>query len=69
VESLHSRKAIRISEVASILDQRKTLPVINSLLEKGIILMEEELPQRYKPNRKLCPAYAKATTEQVSDRS
>ncbi|HTX88101.1 MAG TPA: primosomal protein N' [Bacteroidales bacterium] len=51
VESLLHRKAIRISEVAGILDQRKTLPVISSLIEKGIIRMEEELPLKYHPKK------------------
>ncbi len=49
VEALHNRKSIEISEVNKILNQQKVIPVINTLLEKGIVLMEEQLSDRYKP--------------------
>ncbi len=51
VEALHNRKSIAISEVARILDQQKTIPVIKTLIEKGIIVPEEELNDPYKPRR------------------
>jgi len=51
VEALHNRKTIAISEVAKILDQQKTIPVIKTLIEKGFILPEEELNDPYKPKR------------------
>jgi primosomal protein N' (replication factor Y) len=61
VEALHNRKSIAISEVARILDQQKTIPVIKTLIEKGIIVPEEELNDPYKPRRegfvRLAPAY------------
>jgi primosomal protein N' (replication factor Y) (superfamily II helicase) len=49
VEALHHRKSIEISEVAKMLNQQKIIPMINTLLEQGIILMEEQLSDRYKP--------------------
>ena len=62
VEALHNRKTIAISEVAQILDQQKTIPVIKTLIEKGIILPEEELNDPYKPKHEtfvlLMPEYA-----------
>ncbi|MFZ4564360.1 MAG: replication restart helicase PriA, partial [Bacteroidales bacterium] len=62
VEALHNRKTIAISEVAQILDQQKTIPVIKTLIEKGIILPEEELNDPYKPKHEtfvlLLPEYA-----------
>lgn len=62
VEALHNRKTIAISEVAQILDQQKTIPVIKTLIEKGIILPEEELNDPYKPKHetfvRLMPEYA-----------
>ncbi len=51
VEALHNRKSIAISEVARILDQQKTIPVIKTLIEKGIIVPEEERNDPYKPRR------------------
>ncbi|MEI7499177.1 MAG: primosomal protein N' [Bacteroidota bacterium] len=62
VEALQNRKTIAISEVAKILDQQKTIPLIKTLIEKGIILPEEELNDPYKPKRedfvRLTPEYA-----------
>ncbi|MCX6306127.1 MAG: primosomal protein N' [Bacteroidetes bacterium] len=62
IEALHHRKSIAISEVAKILDQQKTIPLIKTLIEKGIIVPEEELNDPYKPKRevfvRLMPGYA-----------
>ena len=51
LEALHNRPAIEVSEVSKIIGQMKVIPVIKTLLEKGIILMEEELPERYRPRK------------------
>jgi len=51
VESLRNRKTVDVSEVSKILGQQKVIPVINTLLEKGIILMEEEIHDRYRPKK------------------
>jgi primosomal protein N' (replication factor Y) len=51
VEALHNRPAIEISEVSKIIGQMKVIPVIKTMLEKGIILMEEELPDKYRPKK------------------
>ncbi len=53
VESLHHRKSIKISEVSKIIGQQKIIPVVNTLIEKGIILMKEELPEKYKPKKEV----------------
>ncbi|MCX6268004.1 MAG: primosomal protein N' [Bacteroidetes bacterium] len=62
IEALHHRKSIAISEVAKILDLQKTIPVIKTLMEKGVIVSEEELNDPYKPKRgifvRLMPVYA-----------
>jgi primosomal protein N' (replication factor Y) len=51
LEALHNRPAIEISEVSKIIGQMKVIPVIKTMLEKGIILMEEELAERYRPRK------------------
>ena len=51
LEALHNRPAIEISEVSKIIGQMKVIPVINTMLEKGIILMEEELAEGYRPRK------------------
>lgn len=50
-EALHHRKTIEISEVAKIIGQQKIIPVIKTMIEKGIIMLEEELKDRYKPKK------------------
>ncbi len=51
LEALRNRKVIAVSEVAKILDQQKTIPVIKNLIEKGLIISEEEINDPYKPKR------------------
>ncbi len=48
-EALDIQKKLTITEVEHIIDQRKVIPLIKSLLEKEIITLEEELKERYKP--------------------
>lgn len=48
-EALHYRKSIEISDVSKIIDQQKVIPVINNLIGKGVVVLEEELKDRYKP--------------------
>lgn len=60
VEALHNRKAIEISEVSRILDQQKIIPVIKNLMDKGYILMEEEIADRYRPKKEV---YIRLTAE------
>jgi len=51
LEALGHRKIIAISDIAKILDQQKVIPVIKTMIDKGIILLEEELKERYRPRR------------------
>lgn len=51
MEALHHRKVIEISEVSRVLDQQKCIPVIRNLIEKGLVLSEEELNDPYRPVR------------------
>ena len=48
-EALDIQKKLTITEVEHIVEQRKVIPLIKSLLEKDIIKLEEELRERYKP--------------------
>ncbi len=47
-ETLLNRKRIEVAEASRILDQQKIIPLIKTMLEKGIILMDEELSDKYK---------------------
>ena len=52
VETLYSRKkSIEISEISRIIDQQKIIPVIKTLIEKGVVVLEEELKEKYRPKK------------------
>jgi len=51
LEALGHRKMISISDVIRILDQQKVIPVIKTMIDKGIVLLEEELTDKYRPRR------------------
>jgi primosomal protein N' (replication factor Y) len=54
VEALANRKTLSISEVSDLLDQKKVIPVIKTMIEKGVILLEEELVDRFRPKTEVC---------------
>ncbi|MGF1556005.1 replication restart helicase PriA [Paucihalobacter sp.] len=49
VEALQHQSSISIDEVVSILEKKQVLPVVNSLIEKGLVIVQEELFETYKP--------------------
>ncbi|TSA25436.1 MAG: primosomal protein N' [Bacteroidetes bacterium] len=51
LEALDYRKTIAISEVVRILDQQKVIPIIKTMIDKGIVLLEEELRDKYHPRK------------------
>ena len=48
VEALQIQPKIAISEVSKIIGFRKVMPLIHTMMEKGILVMEEELNEKYK---------------------
>ncbi|WP_034059360.1 replication restart helicase PriA [Lacinutrix jangbogonensis] len=48
-EALHHQSSLKIQEVSSILDKKNVLPVIKRLIEKEVILLQEEIYDKYKP--------------------
>ena len=49
VDALLARKKLPVNLIADILDQRKIIPLIHTLIEKGIVIAEEKLEDKYKP--------------------
>ena len=49
VEALQIQPKIAISEVSKIVGFKKVMPIIHTMMEKGILVMEEELNEKYKP--------------------
>lgn len=48
-EALHHQSSLKINDVVSILDKKRVLPVINGLVEKGVLHLQEELYEKYQP--------------------
>lgn len=48
-EALQTQSALKIQEVAAILNKKTTLPVINKLIAKNAISLQEEINEKYKP--------------------
>lgn len=48
-EALHHQSSLKIQDVVSILDKKRVLPLINGLVEKGVLQLHEELYEKYQP--------------------
>jgi primosomal protein N' (replication factor Y) len=48
-EALQHQTSLKIQDISSILDKKNVLPLIKSLLDKQVILVEEEIYEKYKP--------------------
>ena len=48
-EALQYQSSLKIQDVVSILDKKRVLPVINNLVEKGVLHLQEELYEKYQP--------------------
>lgn len=48
-EAIDIQKTLTVSEVSRIVEYKKVIPLIKNLIEKKVVLVEEELKDRYKP--------------------
>ncbi|CAM3483435.1 primosomal protein N' [Zobellia roscoffensis] len=48
-EALQHQPLLKVQEVSAIIDRKNILPVLNRLIEKGVILLKEEMYDQYKP--------------------
>ncbi|PNW28045.1 replication restart helicase PriA [Formosa algae] len=48
-EALHHQSSLRIQDIVDIVDKKQVFPIIKRLLEKGAIVVEEEVFEKYKP--------------------
>ncbi|WP_452223444.1 replication restart helicase PriA [Lacinutrix chionoecetis] len=60
-EALHHQSTLKIHEISNILDKKNVLPVIKRLIDKEVILLQEEIYEKYIPKYvryvKLQPEY------------
>jgi primosomal protein N' (replication factor Y) len=48
-EALQTQSALKVGEVVSILNKKTILPVLNRLISKNVISLQEEISEKYKP--------------------
>lgn len=48
-EALQTQSALKVQEVVSILNKKTILPVINKLISKNAVSLQEEISEKYKP--------------------
>lgn len=67
-EALLQKKGLTINEVTNIVGYQKVLPLLKTMIERRLIVMEEELKQQYKPKKtkmvRLAPVFFNETTLQ-----
>ncbi|MBT8296020.1 MAG: primosomal protein N' [Gramella sp.] len=61
IEALQRQTSMKIQEVEQLLDRKKVLPVINKLVSKGLVDLNQEIYEQFKPKEvryvRLNPAY------------
>ncbi len=63
VETLfNSKKSIEISKISRIIDQQKIIPVVKTLIEKGVVVLEEEVREKYRPKKETYIALGESYT-------
>ncbi|MDP5200511.1 primosomal protein N' [Flavobacterium sp. DG2-3] len=48
-EALHHQSSLKVQEIASILNRKNILPILQKLIAKDIIFLDEEIKETYKP--------------------
>ncbi|MDF2438302.1 MAG: priA [Bacteroidota bacterium] len=49
IEALEVRSVLTLNDISQIIEQKTVYPVIKILIEKGIVLIQEELKEKFKP--------------------
>ncbi|WP_242131762.1 replication restart helicase PriA [Aestuariivivens marinum] len=48
-EALQYQSSLKVQDVMGILDKKQVLPIINRLIEKNVVFLEEEVYEKYRP--------------------
>jgi primosomal protein N' (replication factor Y) len=61
LQALQHQKTLRVSEISALVERKNALPLLNRMLKKGLIRVEERLNEDYRPKQvrflRLHPAY------------
>ncbi|MGZ4056047.1 MAG: replication restart helicase PriA [Bacteroidia bacterium] len=49
IDALEIKNVLTLQDISEIIEQKTVYPVIKSLIEKGIVLIQEELKEKFKP--------------------
>ena len=49
LDALEIRQVLTLNDVSDIIEQKIVYPIIKSLIEKGVVLIQEELKEKFKP--------------------
>ncbi|MBB1150389.1 MULTISPECIES: primosomal protein N' [unclassified Myroides] len=63
-EAMQIQAILKLDEVIAILNRKKVFPVINSLLSKGAIFLQEEMVEKYRPKQIRYVRLAEAYTQE-----
>ena len=50
IDALELRNVLTLTEICEIVEQKTAYPIIKSLIEKRVVLIQEELKEKFKPN-------------------
>lgn len=49
VDALEIRQVLSLTDISGIIEQKIVYPIIKSLIEKGVVVLQEELKEKFKP--------------------
>ncbi len=49
VDALEIRQVLTLTDISGIIEQKIVYPIIKSLIEKGVVVLQEELKEKFKP--------------------
>lgn len=65
VEALDIQAVLSLTDISRIVGIAKVVPLVKTMIEKGIIRVEEEITERYKPKTEMYVRLAEAYTDEV----
>lgn len=68
MDALLNRDSLTVKEASELTDQIKVLPLIRNLIEKGVILPEEELKDHYQPKKETFVCLAEEYREDAAQK-
>ena len=66
VDALEIHGSLNLGEVSKIIDQKTTIPLIKSMLDKGVITVTENLKKKFKPKTVACVRLAESANSEES---